>query len=89
MTVVAHDKRLRDLAAEAFRADQTLAAHGQELAHIQEQQRTTFSNIDSLGDPIGSLGKRSITQPLDGISAYRASEAKDVSASVPVTALSA
>ncbi|MEV8546999.1 hypothetical protein [Streptomyces sp. NPDC051572] len=63
----AHDGRLRDLEAEAFRTGRTLAEHGQQLGEIREQQTTAFGNIDSLANAIGAPGDRTITQRLDGI----------------------
>ncbi|GGM21125.1 hypothetical protein GCM10010129_76750 [Streptomyces fumigatiscleroticus] len=63
------DARLRDgeAEAEAFRTGRTLAEYGQELTRIREQQRSAFTNIDSLADAIGSLGERILTQRLDTV----------------------
>ncbi|MDI3390013.1 hypothetical protein QIS99_28040 [Streptomyces sp. B-S-A8] len=61
------DARLRDLEAQAFRTGRTLAEHSTKLGEIETQQRTAFSNIDSLGDAIGAPGERTITQRLDSI----------------------
>lgn len=67
MTTETTDGRLRDLEAEAFRTGRTLAEHSTKLTEIETQQRTAFSNIDSLGDAIGAPGERSIMQRLDSI----------------------
>ncbi|MET7540026.1 hypothetical protein [Streptomyces sp. NPDC005507] len=67
MTETTPDGRLRDLEAEAFRTGRTLAQHSQDLGQIAAQQRTAFSNIDSLADAIGAPGDRSLTQRLDSI----------------------
>ncbi|MFB8000139.1 hypothetical protein ACFC4G_46150 [Streptomyces sp. NPDC056002] len=67
MTQTTTDGRLRDLEAEAFRTGRTLAQHSQDLGDIKAQQRTAFSNIDSLADAIGAPGDRSLTQRLDSI----------------------
>ncbi|MFF1568679.1 hypothetical protein ACFVY1_35240 [Streptomyces sp. NPDC058293] len=67
MTAETTDGRLRDLEAEAFRTGRTLAEHSQELGDIKAQQRTAFSNIDSLADAIGAPGDRSITHRLASI----------------------
>ncbi|UDM05475.1 hypothetical protein [Streptomyces longhuiensis] len=56
MTQTTTDGRLRDLEAEAFRTGRTLAEHSQDLGDIKAQQRTAFSNIDSLADAIGAPG---------------------------------
>ncbi|MEU2561638.1 hypothetical protein ABZ626_20215 [Streptomyces longispororuber] len=65
MTPETTDARLRDLEADAFRTGRTLAEHSEKLADIESQQRTAFSNIDSLGDAIGAPGDRSLTQCLE------------------------
>ncbi|GHE71926.1 hypothetical protein GCM10018785_45230 [Streptomyces longispororuber] len=67
MTPETTDARLRDLEADAFRTGRTLAEHSEKLADIESQQRTAFSNIDSLGDAIGAPGDRSLTQRLQSL----------------------
>lgn len=51
---MSYDRWLRDLEAEAFRTDCTLAGHSEQLTARSEKQRTAFGNVGSVGNVIGA-----------------------------------